>query len=743
MVIEEGECNMNYLRKSILSVLLCCAALFVQVNAQVNIVTNGKANSRIVIDKDNPVDQQAAELLQDFVNRISGVTLPVETSGKLQKGDVVIGKGDVTGLTEDGFRLQTDKGILYISSGGDKGSIYGVVTLLENYLGVSYYGSNEYSLTPQSTIILPEMNHAENPAFRYRQSQNYAMREDPVYKDWFRLESPQEVFAGGLWVHTFDKILPSDVYGKAHPEYYSFINGERRPGNASQWCLTNPEVFEIVSQKIDSIFKANPGRNMISVSQNDGNHTNCTCPDCKALDDREGGPSGSIVHFLNKLAERFPDKEFSTLAYLYSMHPPKHIKPLPNVNIMLCDIDCKREVPLTDNASGRDFMKALEGWSAISNNIFIWDYGINFDNYVAPFPNFPILQRNIQLFKEHNATMHFSQIAGSKGGDFAEMRTYMVSKLMWNPYLNADSLMRSFMDGYYGAAAPYLYQYEKLLEGGLLASRVDLWIYDSPVSHKDGMLNANCLKRYSELFDLAEEAVAGDDVLLMRVRRSRLPIQYSELEIARTMDGGDADAIRKKLDLFEQRTAAYEVPTLNERNNSPADYCKLYRERYLPGRTRNLAKGASVIWGIEPAEKYKKLGETALTDELFGGTTFVESWVGWSGSDGSFVLDMGEEKDISSIEADFLHQLGAWILLPKKVSYSISSDNKEFRPFGVKELEEDRSPQVKFVGVKCESEAPVRTRYIKVDVEGVITCPSWHYGVGYPAWFFIDEVTVM
>ncbi|WP_289731557.1 DUF4838 domain-containing protein, partial [uncultured Alistipes sp.] len=232
----------------------------------------------------------------------------------------------------------------------------------------------------------------------------------------------------------------------------------------------------------------------ISVSQNDGNFTNCHCEECSKIDEYEGSLSGNYVRFLNKLAERFPDKQFSTLAYLFTMHPPKHVKPLPNVNIMLCDIDTKREVPLTDNASGRDFMKALEGWSKISNNIFIWDYGINFDNMVAPFPNFPILQKNIQLFKEHNATMHFSQIGGSKGGDFSEMRAYMVSKLMWNPYLNADSLMRSFMDGYYGAASPYIYQYEKLLEGGLLASDKELWIYDSPVTHKDGMLNAKCRK---------------------------------------------------------------------------------------------------------------------------------------------------------------------------------------------------------------------------------------------------------
>ncbi|MDD2953265.1 MAG: DUF4838 domain-containing protein [Parabacteroides sp.] len=719
---------------------LLLAAMGVQ--AQVTLVKEGKPTSRICIEKGNEIDRQAADLLQDFVCRISGATLPIVSAPSPMKGDIVIGGGNTSGLTEDGFRLQTDKGSLYIGSGGDKGSIYGVVTLLEDYLGVAYYGANAYTLDKRSTITIPELKRAENPAFRYRQSQCYAMKEDPIYKLWFRFEEPKEVFAGGLWVHSFDKIMPSDIYGASHPEYYSFINGERRPGKASQWCLTNPEVFELVSHKIDSIFKANPGMNLISVSQNDGNHTNCTCPDCKALDELEGGPTGSLIHFLNKLAERFPDKEFSTLAYLYTMNPPKHVKPLPNVNIMLCDIDCKREVPLTDNASGQEFVKAMEGWSKISKNIFVWDYGINFDNFVSPFPNFPILQKNIQLFKEHNATMHFSQIGGSKGGDFPEMRAYMVSKLMWNPYLNTDSLMRAFMDGYYGAASPYIYQYEKLLEGGLLASRKDLWIYDSPVTHKDGMLNANCRKRYNEFFDQAEQAVSNDPVLLDRVRLSRLPLQYAELEIARAEGNHDVEEVKAKLALFKGRTAQYGIPTLNERNNTPADYCKLYTERYLPGRARNLAKGAKVIWLDEPSPKYKAMGEAALTDELLGGTAFVESWVGWEGKDGAFVLDLGKEVSFSSINSDFLHQLGQWVLLPKRVTYSVSSDNKTYRAFGEKSIPEDRSVEVKFVGVKCESPSPVTARYIKVEIEGVKTCPSWHYGVGYPAWFFLDEVTV-
>ena len=56
-------------------------------------------------------------------------------------------------------------------------------------------------------------------------------------------KNSQETFAAGYWVHTFDKLLPAEVYGEKHPEYYAYFNGKRHPGKASQWCLTNPDVF--------------------------------------------------------------------------------------------------------------------------------------------------------------------------------------------------------------------------------------------------------------------------------------------------------------------------------------------------------------------------------------------------------------------------------------------------------------------------------------------------------------------
>ena len=709
-------------------------------SAQLTLVKDGKAVSRIVLSEKSEINRQAADLLQDFVQRISGASLPI-VEGKAKSGDVVIG-GKSAEAGEDGFTLCTEQNQLRITSGGDKGSIYGVVTLLEKYMGVSYYAYQAYTLTPSKTIILPEIHLSETPAFRYRQSFSYGC-DDPIYKMWFRLEEPNEVFIDNMWVHTFDRLMPSEVYGKEHPEYYSYINGEHRPGNHSQWCLTNPDVYDFVVKKLDSIFKANPDKKLISVSQNDGNNTFCTCENCRKVYEEEGSPAGAYIRFMNKLAERFPDKEISTLAYLFTMHPPKKVKPLPNVNIMLCDIDCMREVPLTDNASGRDFVKALEGWSAISNNIFVWDYGINFDNMVSCFPNFHVLQKNIQLFKKNHVTMHFSQVNGSKGTDFSEMRAYMIGKLMWDPYQNADSLMRSFMDGYYGAAAPYLYQYQKIMQGGLLASGTNLWIYDSPVTHKNGMLNDQLCKTYDELFDQAEAAVASDPVRLDRVQLSRLSLIYSELEIARTKTNQDVAKVRQQLDYFRQQCRKFGIKSLNERSNAPEDYCDLYEKRFLPQAEKSKALGAKVIWLQKAGERYQKIADTALTDGLFGGTTFVESWVGWEGVDGSFILDLGEEKEFSSVEADFLHQLGQWILLPEKVTYSISTDNQTYQPFGFFSFAEDRAPQVKFVGGKVTSDKPVKARYIKVEVDAIGMCPAWHYGVGHPAWFFVDEVTVL
>ena len=719
---------------------------------RIGIVKDGKAGSRILADETNPVDLRAAELLRHFVERITGAKLEIlPAESEAQKGDILIGnfqlpvKGvNAEDIKEDGFALTTNDGYIRIVHGKGKGGIYGVVTLLEDYFGIRYYAENAYTIQQDKNMFMPaNIERVDNPSFRYRQINTYSNR-DPVYKLWHRLESPDENFVQNMWVHTFNRLLPASEYGASHPEYYAFINGERRPGDASQWCLTNTEVFEIAASRLESLFKADPDKRIISVSQNDS-QTHCLCDECKAVDEYEGSPSGTLIRFMNKLAERFPDKEISTLAYLYSVPPPRHTRPLSNVNIMLCDIDCNREVPLTENASGREFVKSMEGWSAISNNIFVWDYGINFDNYVSPFPNFHIMQPNMELFRKNNATMHFFQTSPSKGTDFTELRGYLAAKLMWNTSIDADSVMQNFLKGYYGeSAAPYLYQYIKLREEALVKSGIRLWIYDTPVTHKDGMLNKEMMKRYKELFDKAEQAVSDNQAFLNRVREARLPLMYAELEIARTEQDKNINELTELLNLFRDRAAEYNAAMLNERNNTVNEYYELYIQRNLAVGRKSLALGCPVAYLIPADPPYDKIAGTALTDGLYGGATFNEGWVGWEGKDAEFVIDLGTIKPVQSVEADFLHKLGSWIFLPKSITCSVSIDNITYQLMGHKDIAEDRSVQVKYVNIPIPANnSDLKARYIKLKIETLGLCPPWHYGIGFPAWFFLDEVVVV
>ena len=282
-----------------------------------------------------------------------------------------------------------------------------------------------------------------------------------------------------------------------------------------------------------------------------------------------------------------------------------------------------------------------------------------------------------------------------------------------------------------------------MMEGALLSSHVPLWIYDSPITHKDGMLSDDLMHTYARLFDKAEAAVRGDSILLQRVQISRLPLQYAELEIARTKGIEDEKGVEAKVKCFRERSVRFGVESLNERGNAPADYCDLYLKRYLPSRVVTQAKGATVVFNTAPHDRYQEMASTALTDGLFGGSSFVEGWVGWEGTNPDFTLDLGMETSISAISTDFLHQLGAWVLLPKEVRYEVSTDGKAFQPFGEPlVMKEDRDIAVKFVEGKVSVAQPVYARFIRVRIKATGMCPDWHYGVGYPAWCFIDEVRV-
>lgn len=130
------------------------ASVCLPAEAQVDLVKDGKTKSIIILQQDSRENRTAANILRLFVERISGADMPVVTNKTARKGDVIIGSEAPKDVKEDGYALSTAGGILKIS-GKANGVVYGAVSLLEDYLGIDYWGENEYSLTKSENISLP------------------------------------------------------------------------------------------------------------------------------------------------------------------------------------------------------------------------------------------------------------------------------------------------------------------------------------------------------------------------------------------------------------------------------------------------------------------------------------------------------------------------------------------------------------------------------------------------------------
>ncbi len=298
-----------------------------------------------------------------------------------------------------------------------------------------------------------------------------------------------------------------------------------------QLCLSNPEVYDLVVKGLRERMTEKPEALYWSVSQND-TYKACKCDNCKKEYDEYGGYSGAMVHFVNKVAAEFPDKVISTLAYQYTRSAPDNIKPADNVNIMFCSIECNRSRPLTSDSLSAGFRKDTEDWCKLTDNIFMWDYVVQFRNLVSPFPNLRVLQPNIQYFRDNGMQMMFQQGSGGLISEFVELRTYIIAKLLWNPDADVDAIIDDFVEGYYGPAGKYIRQYIDTMHDALDQSGGDLGIYGYPYDGINTYLTPELIKTYESIFDEAEKAVKNKPDYLERVRIARLPLEFAILDIS-------------------------------------------------------------------------------------------------------------------------------------------------------------------------------------------------------------------
>lgn len=489
-------------------------------------------------------DSYAANRLKYYLDEITGSDIEIAANASEYEYRILI---ESTDSSPDGsYTLTSTDEEVTIKGSGNKGTINGVYAFLEKFCGCRWYESEVIIIPENNSLSVPSgINIEYTPFFEYSETDTTSSRDAEfsvangltggIYKNLSEEQGGAVEYIGGsshTLVNQFCK--PSD-YFEEHPEYFALVDGQRTD---TQLCLTNEDVKAVVTKESLELLKEkhNPDASLqiLSITQADNGYF-CQCENCKALDDANGSQAGTMLTFANEIAERikasgdYDNVAIDTFAYQYTRKAPSAVVPREDVIVRLCSIECCFGHTLDDESCERNkaFMQDLAEWSRICNRLYIWNYGLNCDESINIYANFGTLQRNTQIFYEHNVKGIYHQgvyYISESDAEFGELKTYLTTKLMQNPYLDFNEEMTGYLVGVYGPGGIYLKEFIDTVTEHAVTKYKHLYIEEDSRFSLPGMMPWE-VSRCDELWELAK-AEAETQEQLRQILRSELCWRY-------------------------------------------------------------------------------------------------------------------------------------------------------------------------------------------------------------------------
>jgi hypothetical protein len=544
-----------------------CAMLIVLLTGCLNtngqnltLVKNSKSAYQIVIPaKPSQVEQKAATELQKYFAKATGVQLAIKNEGQSASQNTIqiggtqqVKQKDITDdVKDDGFAIKAGNGSLYIAGKEKKGTLYGVYSFLERFLHINYYTAGAMDIPNTDNLTVPgNTNIVENPVFRIRDNFS-SIAYDDLYMDWHKITHIMENknTDWGLFGHSSFWLVPPATYFKQHPEYYSLVKGKRTP---SQLCFSNKEVRQIIIDGLRKRIAQKPDAAYWMVGQQDEGIF-CQCDQCQAAYKKYGAKSGLLLEVINEVAKAFPDKTIATFAFQESIEPPSNIKPATNVLIVYAPSKTTRQLGFEKNPQNKVYADYMRQWGKLTNrNLFVWDYYANYQDVLAPYPNLQTFSENFRFYENCGVRYVLAQGINQSGGDLKELKTFVLSKLLWKPDLDQDSLVNDFCKRFYGPASDAILSYINTMKTNLFKENATLKLSGDALSYSSSFLQPSYLKQYDDLLQRAENSVTNNQVYLNRVRLARIPVDYV---ILKSFSAGTSSASRTARTLFSSNQA--------------------------------------------------------------------------------------------------------------------------------------------------------------------------------------------
>ncbi len=485
----------------------------------------------------------AVEELQTYLEKICGVKLPVATENDLPEGAKAIYLGetvlsetnnfDYSSIKEDGFLLYSDGENFIIRGEDSRGTLFGVYTFLEEYLGVRWFTPTLERVPESDDIVIDKnLNRVVEPSFAVRR--NDTMGTNEAYRARTKMNVSFHRNAtkyGGtltysLWDASLITLVPKTLFSE-HPEYFAMDeNGNRHTDHV---CMTNPDVLELVVKNCREIMtNATNGAKFIHIGQDD-NINYCHCENCEALYEKYGAVSAPTLIFTNNLADilgpEFPDYTFTFYAYNETDRPPTDttLRCRPNVAPVLCGLHkaCRSHSLLECGAQdGNETLMNLYGdneptiaedfkvWTEISDRTYIYDYTINFLFSQQFFSNFEYMQETMKYMYDIGITGYIYNCGDGHSAAFNELRNYLLCKLQWDVNADVEYHINDFMKEYYGEeAAPYI---KEILDIQTAQIRATAHAFDFDWHYQSGYYPIHTMMKLDMLWEKALNAEGNE-----------------------------------------------------------------------------------------------------------------------------------------------------------------------------------------------------------------------------------------
>ena len=386
----------------------------------------------------------------------------------------------------------------------------------------------------------------------------------------------------GIWGHNISLTLPDEP----DRNVFAYYEGQRV---SSQFCFSSDKLYRYICDYI--IDNCGDGKDVpynFAILPNDNNIA-CMCGHCQGAGNSEGNATPAVTKMIRKLATRFPSHTFFTSAYHTTDKPCKHALP-ENAGVIVSAIDWQPGKELKGKTL---FEQKISEWSKKTNNIYVWDYINNYDDYLTPYPILKSMQRRFKIYRDNGIKGIFLNGSGYDYSTFEDMHTQLLAALMMNPDINIECSVKDYFCRNYPVTGAVISDYYcSLLRNEESTDKV-IPIYGGIDEKIDVFLEPNSFVEFYDTITVLKNRAEEEEAFMLRKLIAALT--FTRLEIARnagygkygfaTLGKDNSLQVNKSmyelLEIFEDGYEAFNMNKLNEAGDKSSDYIDNWKKYIL------------------------------------------------------------------------------------------------------------------------------------------------------------------